>query len=156
MPTSHRDRIRASLDARYFEAQYLWVQMLSEHLADCSRAFKGDLQAMVVLAIIGQATLFRLVQRGHRVDDPDPVLDGIAITASALSEVLGIPRETVRRKLEWLGQQGWIEKNPDASWQIAVTGNEATARRHLLELDQRGMDRLASLVARIDALAHPE
>lgn len=149
-----RDQIRTVLEYDYRRFQYLWVQMISEHLSDCSKVFRGDLQAMLILAIIGQSAIFRLLERGGRDAMPVPVLENSSISATSLSEILGIPRETVRRKLEWLRQQGWIEKDDDASWRLVFADGEASARHDLLALDRRGMDRLASFVSRIVDLAH--
>lgn len=51
----------------------------------------GDLQAMLVLAMVGQARIATLTQPVS--DDPDNDHSG-AISASRLTDVTGIPRET--------------------------------------------------------------
>lgn len=152
------DKDSPVLDAyrrNYVRAQYMWVQMFTEHLTDCSRVFKGDLQAMLILAIVGQTYLFQMLKAGSADYDagaPVPLLDGVAINASSLSAVLEIPRETVRRKLDVLAREGWIEKI-DAGWRLAVNGGESQARRDLAALDQRSMGRIAKLVSDFNALA---
>ncbi|MFO1148100.1 MAG: HTH domain-containing protein [Alsobacter sp.] len=141
----------------YIRAQYTWVHMLAEHLADCSRVFRGDLQAMLVLAVIGQSYLYRHLQEvGERPPEdevPLPVLAGTSINASSLSDILGIPRETVRRKLEDLRTAGWIEKDEKSGYQLAMQGGRMTAREALSELDQRQMKRVARMVAEFARLA---
>lgn len=145
--------IRTTIQSQYAQSQYIWVQFIAEHLCDCSKKFEGDLQAMLIMAIIGQSALYRYLEQGDSSKMPAPVLDNISISASSLSEILGIPRETVRRKLEWLRQKGWIEKDESASWRLVIAQGEAMARRDLMELDRRGMDRLAGVVYRIMAMA---
>lgn len=139
----------------YVRAQYTWVQMFTEHLTDCSRVFKGDLQAMLIIAIIGQSYLFQMLKNGaddHEIGAPVPLMDGVAINASSLAAVLEIPRETVRRKLEMLAQQGWIEKS-DGGWQLALSNGRTAAKQALADIDNRQINRVAKLVADFNALA---
>jgi DNA-binding transcriptional ArsR family regulator len=147
---------RNLLDAyarNYVEAQYLCIQMLSEHLSECSRAFRGDLQEMLLLAIVGQSFLARMLQTGERGDPPvTPVLTGASINACSLSEITGIPRETVRRKLKNLARRGWIEKDETGAWQIAVSGGRTKVRDDLRALDEQCMKRFAALAQALLAL----
>lgn len=138
----------------YIRAQYTWVQMFTEHLTDCSRVFNGDLQAMLILAIIGQSYLFKMMKDGHQELKPGsiPILEGTSINASSLAAVLEIPRETVRRKLTTLADQGWIEKVDDG-WRLVIENGETKARSALDELDQRSMTRIAKLVGDFNSLA---
>jgi DNA-binding transcriptional ArsR family regulator len=148
--------IEKAFGTHYAKAQYIWTQIFTEHLADCSRIFHGDLQAVLIMAVVGQSYLSRyLNQVGSRLDgtQPSPTLPGTAISASSLSDVLGIPRETVRRKLEDLRRAGWIEKDAQAGWQIAIAEGRAVARKDLAELDRRGVARVARLAAELQALA---
>jgi biotin operon repressor len=140
----------------YIRAHYVWTQIFTEHLADCSRVFRGDLQMVLIMAVVGQAYLARYMStRGTRRDDsqPVPVLDGTAISATSLADILGIPRETVRRKLEDLRKAGWIEKDARAGWQLAIVDGRAVARKDLAELDRRGIARVARLAAELQTLA---
>jgi predicted transcriptional regulator len=140
-------------EKNYVRAQYAWVQMLTEHLADCSRVFAGDLQSMLILAIVGQSYLSKLLQSNKDIElDQIPVLEDASINASSLSEILGIPRETVRRKLEDLAAKGWIERH-NGGWRLVVKDGQTTARQGLAALDQRSMERIAKLVASFNALA---
>lgn len=139
----------------FVRLQYVWVQMFTEHLTDCSRVFKGDLQAMLILAIVGQVYLFQMLKEGndpHEFGAPVPLLDGVAINASSLSAVLEIPRETVRRKLDMLARLGWIEKG-DGGWQLAIQDGQAQARLDLDGLNARQMERVTRFVANFSALA---
>jgi hypothetical protein len=84
-----------------------------ELLVTLRRHFGGDLDRMLVLAIIGSRTLSR-----GRIDDLcyDRFMDGKRANAAApinlqsIADYSGIPRETVRRKLKDLEQSGWIAR----------------------------------------------
>jgi hypothetical protein len=138
----------------YVRAQYISVHMLAEHLADCCRFFGGDLQSLLIIGIVGQKYLYELLKSGVEGDfadgDPLPVLDNMAINATSLSAVTGIPRETVRRKLEELAAKGWIERDV-GGWRIKVDEGQR-ARNDLAELDKRAMVRFAKLAADLSAL----
>lgn len=134
----------ALVQEHYGLFQYHFVEFLTTHLADCSRTFHGDLQQLLVLAIVGQVYL-----RAYLNASPDATLPRkdltitAAITASRIADVTGIPRETVRRKLAALERRGWIEKAGDKGWRLKVREGEAEARQDLAELDQRGIERMA-------------
>lgn len=125
---------------RYAELQYAYVQFLSEHLADCRKVFGGDLDAVLVLAVIGQHHL------GGFLAQPGTIAhESLSISASRLSDVTGVPRETVRRKLLALERKGWIRQVEDGSWSLVIEGRQAAARNDLADLDTRGMSRLLRL-----------
>jgi DNA-binding MarR family transcriptional regulator len=132
---------------RYGLFQYHFVEFLAAHLADCSRVFRGDLQQLLVLAILGQVYL-----RAYLDASPDAKLPRAevpvtaAITASRIADVTGIPRETVRRKLAALERRGWIERAGDRGWRLLVREGVAEARRDLADLDQRGIERMARIL----------
>jgi DNA-binding MarR family transcriptional regulator len=144
--------VRDIFAARYREYQYRFVEFFTEHLSDVSRSFGGDLQAMLVLAVVGQV---RIASLAHAGADGDQEERG-AITASRLADVTGIPRETVRRKLTLLAKKGWIERTPGRSWRLVVREEEAVARQDLSDLDQRAIHRIARLFAGLEVLVVPD
>jgi hypothetical protein len=83
-----------------------------ELLVGLRRQFGGDLDRMLVLAIIGSRTLARgridgasyneFMSRDGPDDEPAP------INLQSIADYSGIPRETVRRKLRDLEGLGWI------------------------------------------------
>jgi hypothetical protein len=152
MTTRDDDPVAIAYRDNYVIAQYTWVQMFTEHLSDCSRVFKGDLKSMLILAIIGQSFLAEMLKNGFNDAENVPLLDNVSINASSLSDVLGIPRETVRRKLEDLAEKGWIERH-DNGWRIVVDDQGSPARRNLAGLDQRSMKRISRLVKSFNTLA---
>lgn len=120
----------------YAAVQYQVVQYLSEHLADCARTMDGDLDQVLILAVLGQ----RQIDLHHGKGDG-------SLTASRLSDVSGLSRETIRRKLLRMAQRGWVVQITGGSWKIALDPDgRSRAGRDLSDLDVRGMKRLARLV----------
>lgn len=113
-----------------------------------SRAFDGDLQEALVLAIIGQVTL-----KVTAPPLPDGPIDLPAISASRIADVTGIPRQTVRRKLASLERRGWIERTEAATYKLVVTAGEVPAHRDLAGLDERAIDRTARLHVNLERIA---
>ena len=91
------------------------VEAFTELLITLRRQFGGDLDRMLVLAVIGSRTLHRRRSHGLSYDDfqegrhnltPDP----LPINVQSITACTGIPRETVRRKVRELEASGWIIK----------------------------------------------
>jgi hypothetical protein len=138
--------------------QYNFVQFFVEHLADVSRTFETDLQSVLVLAVVGQMELQARIRSNYLHDGEMPagVLVGSAprINSSSIAEVTGIPRETVRRKLEGLAGRGWIARDESGLWHIAVSGPDMTpVRRELAELDGRQQQRVSRFLGLMHTLA---
>ena len=132
--------------ANYRAVQYHYVQFLTEHLADCSRSFGGDFDQVVILAVLGQRFLGAT---GQGVKGPAATAEMIWMPAMRVADVLGLPRETVRRKLKALEARGWVRQTPGKGWALAGTFKEAPARTALADLDRRGIERLARLYVAI-------
>lgn len=145
-----RADILQRFEENYVPTQYALVQFVSEHLADCSRAFKGDLVAMLVLAIIGQAHLTALRNgRGGSGEQHVPA----GVHALRIADITAIPRETVRRKLSSLKDLGWID-HVESGWVlVSAPGGTTNARRDLTDLDRRGLERLARLFSELSRIA---
>jgi hypothetical protein len=141
--------------SNYIEFQYVFVNFITEHLIDCSKVFAGDLQKVLILAIIGQATL-NMAQRNGDAQGQVPQESAGPITASSLADITGIPRETVRRKLHEIAADGWIERTDDGSWRLRMEGGEARAGRDLAALDARGIRRAARLYTALGSIGSGE
>lgn len=139
----------------YMGYQYTFVEFFVEHIEDVSRAFRGDLQQMIVLGIIGQVKL-RAV-RAAMLAGKDLVsarAESAGIGASRIADVTAIPRQTVRRKLELLEQRGWIERLDDSTWTLSYQNGVGTAHASLSEVDRRAKDRVARLFTNLEALVN--
>jgi DNA-binding MarR family transcriptional regulator len=146
------DDVEAAFIAQYSGYQYHAVEFLTAHLVDVSRQFDGDLQEMLLLAVIGQVHLHRmLTQPDAQAGDAEPA----SISASRLADVTGIPRQTVRRKLAAIAARGWIEQTSSAAWRLAVAAGDAPARLDLDGLNRRGIRRMAELFANLEGIARP-
>jgi len=147
------DEVRSVFEANYLQYQYQFVEFFVEHLSDISRAFRGDLQSMILLALVGQVQMQAMRTAAAAGEDPHALPpERLGITASRLADVTGIPRQTVRRKLEGLERTGWIVRNDEAAWRIAYENGQAVARTDLEELDRRAMDRVARLFCDLEKL----
>jgi hypothetical protein len=138
--------VSSVLREHYRFAQYQVVQYLAEHLTDCRRALDGDLDDMMILAVLGQRALGAIFEEDGHVG-----LAGERAWMSALriSDVTGVPRETTRRKLAALRDRGWIEQHGNKGWRLSGEAGKTRASQDLAELDRRGMERLGRLVAAI-------
>jgi hypothetical protein len=143
------DALATALKETYLETQYHYVQFLTEHLSDCVAVFDGDLECMLVLAILGQRRLDHARQASDQAN-PDP--SRIAMSAVRIADVSGIPRETVRRKLALCRERGWVSRHPRHGWHICGTGPSAPARVSLAELEVRSTRRLARLYLRLSEI----
>lgn len=146
------DELSEAFRENYRDYQYRFVEFFVEHLSDVSRAFSGDLQQAMVLAILGQVRL-RAVREAMAGGEPLAAkMQGDGTTASRIADVTGIPRETVRRKLDALRRKGWVVQEEDRLWRIEVDpdGAGAAARRDLAGVDERALHRIARLVADLE------
>lgn len=90
---------------------------LTRFLIDCRAAFGGDLDMFLVLAVIGD--------RSFSQRKADPAIDfktfqsapngtsPMDINIRSISDFSGIPRETVRRKVNQLAEKGWVTRKED-------------------------------------------
>jgi hypothetical protein len=137
------DACYQAFQAHYTVAQYHWVQFATEWLTECSRTFDGDLQMMLILSVVGQRQL------DERRRNPGAVVEQLVptITASRIADLTGIPRETVRRKLEAMAKRGWVRQNAEAAWSIAVVDGRIPVREALSGLEDNAMRKISRFVA---------
>ena len=157
--SDYTDTYRDLFDKKYLVMQYHFVQFFAEHLADVSRVFEADLQSVLVLALVGQMEIEARIRSNFSGQGkmPPEALIGKAprINASSIAEVSGIPRETVRRKLEGLARRGWVERDVNGLWHIKTDDSELTpAKRELIDIDRRGMERLCKYLGKMHTLAN--
>ncbi len=100
------------------------VEALCELLIVLRQQFSGDLDLMLILAIIGSRTLparhasnmtynaFISDNNKHRSDKPINIL--------SIAECSGIPRETVRRKVNKLEELCFIQRDPGGMLKVTA------------------------------------
>jgi hypothetical protein len=138
---------------RALQLRYHYVEFLTEHLADCCRVFEGDLQEMLVLAVLGQVHVRALLDaRPDGTLEPRTARTSLGINASRIADITGISRQTVRRKLEKLRVRGWVEQLAAGVWTITLRDGTAAAREGtngIGALDQRSMARAVQFAHKI-------
>jgi hypothetical protein len=96
------------------------VGSLTKFLIACRKSFDGDIDMFLVLAVIGDRTFSQrhadpeMDYEGFRSEGSDrtPALD---INLRSIADFSGIPRETVRRKINQLVKLGWVRKQRDGA-----------------------------------------
>jgi hypothetical protein len=118
----------------------------SELLVTLRQQFDGDLDRMLVLAIIGSRHLARRGMEGLSYNrfmscdlaEPEPA----PINIQSIADYSGIPRETVRRKVRDLEKLGWLIRS-EKGYLIA----SRQAAKDLAPATEATMRYLATIVA---------
>jgi hypothetical protein len=117
------NKTRAAEIERYlkdnFPIAYMrWLNFILEYLIVARRTFDGDLDALIILGVVGQrAHRSRMLGSQSGASGPD-----LQTNASSISETTGIPRQTVRRKLADMEAKGWIAV--DKAGRVSIAFNE--------------------------------
>lgn len=92
------------------------VAAFTRHLIECRQAFDGDLDLFLVMTIIGERTF--PVRNAPEIMSQTEFLHGnvedtaaAAINQQSIADYSGIPRETVRRKIDTLVEKGWVKRD---------------------------------------------
>ena len=109
-------RSRDQLTEVFGELYPIHVQAFSTLLIALRRDFSGDLDMLLVLAVIGDRRLSRRASADaltYKQMGRTPMREDAraAINALSVAEYTGIPRETVRRKVNELIQKGWVSRD---------------------------------------------
>jgi hypothetical protein len=100
-------------DTRFGRLHAQHTGALTRFLIECRLACDGDLDLFLIMAIIGERT-FNAARApesmSHRefVDGSVGQIEPLPINLQSIADYSGIPRETVRRKLELLIARGWV------------------------------------------------
>lgn len=97
-------------------------ELMLAHFRRVYRAFDGDLMLAMILAEIAHHNVHELVRGGHFRDAEIAAYaaeNGLKpVNTLSLSQSCGIPRETLRRKIRTLVEEGLIRKSADCSLHI--------------------------------------
>lgn len=98
----------------------LLLRFMTSRLRAMYQAYDGDLTLCLVLGEIASRNTERFYdeRRGYQPASFNGQRQYLPCNALSISDVTGIPRETVRRKLAKLVDLGWIEKTPDDMYVI--------------------------------------
>ena len=91
------------------------VSAFAELLIVLRQQFDGDLDAMLILAVIGDRRVWqRLPSAAVSYEGMGrsalPEAHSVSINVLSIAEFTGMPRETVRRKVGSLIDRGWVER----------------------------------------------
>ncbi len=139
-----------ALRRNFGKAYALHVAALSRHLVDCRRVCDGDLELFLVLTIIGERTFTHhrapsTMSHAEFVERSVDTLEPAAINLQSIADYSGIPRETVRRKIETLVAKGWIRR--DERRFITVTDKAKTELSALTEASIRYLREVEAALA---------
>lgn len=147
---------------------FLINEFILWHLSRVRARFEGDLDCALILGEIGHFNVQKIISRHHtpnavmheallktqtvkRYSEVPDIGDLIKhCNALSISASTGIPRETVRRKIQWLEEQGWIEKN--AKGHLSITPLPAEAFK---EFNQEMLSEFFNTYQRIQAVLSP-
>lgn len=126
------------------------VAALTRHLVECRRIFDGDLDLFLVLTIIGERTFTarnapKSMSHADFLEGSVRNLAPAAINLQSIADYSGIPRETVRRKVETLIDKGWVVR--DARKYVTATDQ---AKDSLVSLTESALRYLRDLEVALD------
>lgn len=130
-------------DDKHLFLQYAQVQFITEQLLGSGRMLQGDYTWVVILAVLGQRSL-ESVKNG---DDLESEMR--CMSASRISDITCVPRETVRRKLQKLESLGLICQRGKSGWCFIGTLDNSPARRHFADEERGFLKRLAKFYTQI-------
>ncbi|MBF9031447.1 hypothetical protein HKCCE3408_13675 [Rhodobacterales bacterium HKCCE3408] len=126
------------------------VAGFTRFLVHLRRVFDGDLDLMLVLAVIGDRT--RKENWARELVDYESLTRGPAgapnqspTNLQSIVEASGIPRETVRRKLLVLPEKGWVTR--DEAGHLTVSKQAST---DLKDATVHAVDYLSTLAVALD------
>ena len=136
----------AKLRQQFGKVHALHVAALTRHLIACRRVCDGDLDLFLVLTIIGERTFTARnapddMTHDDFIEGSVASLQPAAINLQSIADYSGIPRETVRRKIQILRDKGWITKDErnfvTVTDQAKANLNELTesSLKYLVEID---------------------
>lgn len=124
------------------------------------REFEGDLVLPIVLGEIAHHNIFKFYSRkGDSVqvhekaaDYPDRMSRLEPTNAYSISQATGIPRETVRRKIDKLENKGWVVKNERGEVFFSATVSEHFTK----DLNKKILSELLNTSETIRNLLNPD
>ena len=121
------------------------VETLTRFLIECRRHFRGDLDLFLVLCVIGDRTFSRENTPPEMTYDDfnDPLNNPVVpegLNSRSIADFSGIPRETVRRKVQDLVGLGWVLR--DENGHLRATDK---ARTDLLPVTEASFKYIVSM-----------
>ncbi len=134
---------------------------LIEHMRRIALELEMDFESAYLYGILAHMNVAPAIPLDSR---PADVLDDagrgkiglVPVRLTDIAQVSGLPRETVRRKLETLQQKGKAERTPDGLWQFCRTGVDEHIHRFTKETILRFLKTADEMHATLDKLDLPK
>lgn len=146
---------KVTFDRNFGKLHAAHSEMLTRYLIDCRKACDGDLDLFLVMAIIGERSFSEgnapeTMSREDFATGTVSDIPALPMNLQSIADYSGIPRETVRRKLDILIEKGWIER--DARKLVSATDK---ARDNLLTLTAGTVRYLQGIATAIERFRDP-
>jgi hypothetical protein len=91
---------------------------LADLLIVLRRQFDGDLDALLIMLIVAIGT--HAEDWAGILSLSEATVEQRPTNTASIAQISGIPRESVRRKLENLAAGGYVRRNPSGHWLLAT------------------------------------
>lgn len=112
--TAMRGLTRKLMSDRFTETQAIWVEEHLKLLCDLRRILGNDLDKAIILGVIGQRMLRSAIAGTHShataISGIDNVAEARLTNIESVASAAGLPRESVRRKVHELIDDGWLRR----------------------------------------------
>lgn len=134
----YNDDIDAAFEHSPALGRFIVDRFLVNELLRLARQTDGDFDSLMILTVLElQATAADLTAGGlppRAIADsplPDAAIRANGLRSSDLAQIAGIPRETVRRKLERMQAKGRVQRHDNGRWHAvaATTPQHSAAAR---------------------------
>jgi hypothetical protein len=149
---------RLLIDTEQYERHHIKLAIIMghftlRHLNMVYQEFEGDLILPIVLGEIAHHNILKFYSQTGEYQDIERIIATDhdwqrhlePCNAFSISEATGIPRETVRRKVDKLVKKGWLARN--ARGEIAIT--EAVGRHFIPDFNRNLLQELLDTCSQI-------
>lgn len=116
-----------------------WVEGFLALMIELRRVFGNDLDKVIILSTIGQWMVLNAgmpaLSYSEVLDAPELHLVGTATTIEGLARTTGIPRESVRRKVEELRKAGMVTRDPERGLVVCLEAAQHLANTTRIEIE---------------------
>lgn len=154
----YSDDLDAAFEHSPALGQFIVDRFLVNELLRLARQTDGDFDSLMILAVLElQVTAADLAASGatlpRTIADsalPDAAIKANGLRSSDLAQITGIPRETVRRKLERMQSKGRVQRHDNGRWHAvaATTSQRRQAARETAGSICQTADELCTLAQR--------
>jgi hypothetical protein len=130
-----------AFDATFGFVAYALNRHLVHHMLRCSRVLGVDFETLVVWGVLAHQNVAHLLARGRPPDEGAQQSGYISmhddelrpLRLRDLQQITGIPRETLRRKLEELARRRFVRRADHGGWIIERSSLEPDLREFTRE-----------------------